>query len=98
MQVAISEKNFDSFLVIKLQLMMTLLNVETHIIDSAYIAKSTSCVLQLMPTLSNVETHIIDSACIAKLTSCVLQLMMILVITLWTFLSEVLIHGMGKQG
>ena len=71
MQVAISEKNFDSFLVIKLQLMMTLLNVETHIIDSAYIAKPTSCVLQLM---------------------------MILVITLWTFLSEVLIHGMGKQG
>ena len=82
MQVAISGKKFDSFLVIKLQLIMTLLNVETPINGSAYIAKPTSCVLQLMLSLSNVQTHIIDSACIAKPTSCVLQLVMILVITL----------------
>ena len=35
------------------QLLMTLLNVETHIIDSACIAKPTPCILQLMTTLIN---------------------------------------------
>ena len=64
--------NFTNFL------MMTLLNVEMQIIDSACIAKPASSIIQLIMTLLNAEMHIINSVCIAKPTLCVLQLMMIL--------------------